>query len=308
MASDDQTASLMTPAKLAQVSAARAPVSPAEFLDQMAADVGQQHLQRLGELRHLLQEEARGSCAAVVQPSAGQLAQALPQLDFRLLEPGGWWAALRGKNRSADSAFAAAVERIGEAAKALAGGVATAQKAQQPHAVAAERLLVECEVEVQALDKIIDQGARWLQAMRNDLKQREQQAGENAQARGQLAEDEARCEILVERLEALRAVATASEQARQQALLTAERRSAVTLAIQQALVSEVAAWRSRMAKLVGGAGAGRTAGALDRGREAHEQLQRRLAGVLADCEQLRAMEVALDDSLAEMGERVAAVA
>jgi chromosome segregation ATPase len=298
----------MTPAKLAQVSAARVPVSPAAFLDQMAADVGHQHVKRLGELRHLLQDEVRGSSAAVVQPSVEQLARSLPQLDFRQLEPRGWWASLTGKGRSADSAFAAAVEGIEEAAKALAGGVAAAQKAQQPHAVAAERVLVECEVEVQALDKIIDQGARWLQAMRNDLKQREQQAGDDAQARAQLAEDDSRCEILVERLKALRAVATASQQAHQQALATAERRSAVTLAIQQALVAEVAAWRSRMAKLVGGAVEGRTAGALDRGRDAHEQLQRRLAGVLADCDQLRTLEAALDDSLAEMGERVAAVA
>src|SRR3954470_18964172 len=143
MATDDQTASLMTPAKLAQVSAGRAPVSPSAFLDQMAADVGHQHLKRLGELRRLLQDEAAGSSAAVVQPSVEQLAQALPQLDLRLAEPGGWWATLTGRNRNAAGQFAAAVDRIDEGARQLASGVAAAQKAQQPHAVAAERVLVE---------------------------------------------------------------------------------------------------------------------------------------------------------------------
>jgi hypothetical protein len=305
MASDDQTASLMTPAKLAQVSAGRAPVSPSAFLDQMAADVGHQHLKRLGELSHRLQEEARGSSAAPVQPAVQKLAQALPQLDLRLAQPGGWWAALTGRNRSAAGKFAATVEGIDEVARDLATDVAAAQKVQQPHAVAAERALVECEVEIQALDKIIDQGARWLQAMRNDFKQREQQAGDDAQARGLLAADEARCEILVERLKALRTAVTASRQARQQALATAERRSAVTLVVQQALVAEVAAWRSRMAKLAAGAAEGPTAGSLERAREVHDQLQRRLAGVLGDCDQLRAVESALDASLAEMGDRVA---
>ena len=58
---EDRTASLMTPAKLAKVAAsASAAVAPGQFLDRMAADVGHQHLQRLGELRHDLRAHGEG--------------------------------------------------------------------------------------------------------------------------------------------------------------------------------------------------------------------------------------------------------
>ena len=46
----DRTASLMTPAKLAQA-APRAPASPAAWLDQMAAEAGHHHVRRAAELR-----------------------------------------------------------------------------------------------------------------------------------------------------------------------------------------------------------------------------------------------------------------
>jgi hypothetical protein len=305
---DDQTASLMTPAKLAQVSAQRAPVSPSAFLDQMAADVGHQHLRRLAELRATLEREARASAEASVRPPVEQLAQALPQVDLSLLEPRGWWAGITGKSRSASAGFAADFDRAEEAAQALATGVAAAQKAQQPHAVAADRALVEVEVEYQALDRLIDQGARWLQAMRGQLKERGEQGEPDADARRHADEDAARCEVLVGRLKALRAAIAASQQAREQVLATAERRSDLTRTTLQAMASEVKAWRSRLAALAAAAADGRAAGRLDGGRDAHEQLQRRLAAVLADCEQLRAHEAALFDALDAMRAQLDAVA
>ena len=45
----DRTASLMTPAKLAE-SRPKVAASPAAWLDQMAADAGHQHVRRLAEL------------------------------------------------------------------------------------------------------------------------------------------------------------------------------------------------------------------------------------------------------------------
>ncbi|MBA2962523.1 MULTISPECIES: hypothetical protein [Ramlibacter] len=305
---DDQTASLMTPAKLAQVSAARAPVSPSAFLDQMAADVGHQHVRRLAELRAALEREARASSAASVRPPLEELAQALPQVDFGLLEPRGWWAGLTGKNRSAGAVFAAGVDAAEGAARSVGAGVGAAQKAQQPHAVTADRALVEVEVEYQALDRLIDQGARWLQTMRSQLQQRGDPGALDANARRQVDEDAARCELLVSRLKALRAAAAASQQARQQALATAERRSELTRSTLQAVASEVTGWRSRLSALAAAAAEGRAAGRLDAAREAHEQLQRRLAAVLADCEQLRSHEAALLDALDAMRVQLDAVA
>src|SRR3954470_7646399 len=82
MSSRDQTASLMTPAKLAQMSASKPPASPAAFLNQMAADVGHQHLARLKELHGVLGEQARGSQAAAVQPVLERAHRALEGVDF----------------------------------------------------------------------------------------------------------------------------------------------------------------------------------------------------------------------------------
>jgi hypothetical protein len=304
---DDQTASLMTPAKLAQVSA-RAPVSPSAFLDQMAHDVGHQHVRRLAELRQSLEAEARSSSAASVRPPLDLLAQALPGLDFAVLEPQGWWAGITGKSRSAAAVFQEAFERIDGIAQALASDVAETQKSQQPHAVSAERVLVECEVEFQALGKIIDQGARWLQTMRGQLKERQAQAGQDAQALLQVEEDQARCEILVGRLKVLRAAATASQLAHQDALTTAERRSALTSTTLKALASEVTAWRARVGALASAAAQGQSARRLDAAREAHQKLQGRLVAVLADCDQLGRHEAALLEALAAMGESLQSAA
>ena len=43
-----------------------------------------------------------------------------------------------------------------------------------------DRTLLEFEVEFRAIDKIIDQGTRWLQDMRNQLKAREAAATDDA--------------------------------------------------------------------------------------------------------------------------------
>ena len=105
---DDRTASLMTPAKLAQVSAAaRKPISPTAFLDQMAADAGHPHVTRLSELQADLPGQTGGSRVDGIQPVLERLAHALPSLDFSLLQSqGGLWASLTGKNRDAGAGFA----------------------------------------------------------------------------------------------------------------------------------------------------------------------------------------------------------
>jgi hypothetical protein len=299
----------MTPAKLAQVGLPRAQVSATSYLDQMAADVGHQHITRLAQLRSDLQAQAGGSQAATLQPALQELADAMPQLDFGLLQPRGFLAGLTGKNRDAGGAFVAQFERIDTIGKALAAAVPSVQKAQQPHAAASDRTLVECEVEYRALDGVIDQGARWLQDMRNQLRTRETQAAGDAAALQKVKEDTARCEILVARLKALRAAAAASQQAHQHVRATAQRRAAVTQAVQKALVGELRDWRSSISPVAAAAAEGKLAGLnLDGPREAHDDLRKRLEHLLGDCRQLRTDEEALGRLLGEMDTQLAAAA
>jgi chromosome segregation ATPase len=306
-APEDRTASLMTPAKLAQVGAARAPVTPSAYLDQMAADVGHQHVGRLSELRADLERQAGASQAATIQPALQAFAQALPQLDFGLLQARGFWAGVTGKSRTAGAEFAAQVAQLESAARALAAAVPSVQKDQQPHAAAADRTLLEFEVEYKALDRVIDQGARWLQDMRNQLKAREAQAGADLVAQTKLREDAARCEVLVMRLKALRAAAAASQQAHQQAAATAQRRAGLMQSIQKVLAADVKPWQSSLSRLAAAASEGKTAGLPTEGaREAHAELRQRIDRLLADCDQLRTDEQALLRQLGEMGRQLAA--
>lgn len=301
--SDDRTASLMTPAKLAQVRQPRAPVSPAAWLDQMAADAGHQHLRRLRELRAELQAHARTRDHEPVAAALGRLGQVLPLLDFGLLQARGWWARTTGKSRSAGAEFSAQFDRIEEAAQALAAQVQMLQKKHQADAGATDRALVEFEVEYRAIDKIIDQGARWLQDMRGQLKERMAQATD-PQSQQQVKDDAARCEILVSRLKLLRAAVTAAMQTHQQAQATAARHLALVQMLQQAVASDVKAWRVRVSAVAAAAGDHNSPALnLEGPMETHRELQLCVQQAQADCTQLQAQEQALAQSLAALDEQ-----
>lgn len=301
MADPDRTASLMTPAKLAQVKP-RAPMSPAAWLDQMAADAGHVHVRRLGEL---CAEMAGRDRLRDVQPTVAalaSLAEALPGLDFGLLRPGGFWARATGKRRSAGAEFTAQYERIDAVARRLAAHVQALQKKQQEQGTMSEIARVEMEFEMRAIEKILDQGARWLQDMRNQLKTREASAGD-AQA---IKDDTLRCELLVARLKVLRAVSSAAQQASQQAQGAAARRAAVLRLLQQAVATNVKSWQAGLAALVASGDTASTAQSVDGAMESHRELQLCVRQAIADGGQLHAQEKALAESLAALDAQVQA--
>jgi hypothetical protein len=307
MAESDGTASLMTPAKLANIKPHRSS-TPAAWLDQMAADAGHMHLGRIAELCGMLAAQGARRDLGPLSARLAALGAALPQLDFSLLQPVSWWARTVGKGRSAGAGFAAQFEAADEAARALAAQVQSLQTGQQADAAAGERALLELEVEFRAIDKIIDQGARWLQDMRGKLKTR-RAAIPPADAAGQqeIGEDAARCEILVVRLKALRAASTAAAHAHEQALATAGRRKALAQMLQQAMGSDVKAWRGRLSPLAASA-TGSAAPALDLEgpRTAHTELQICVQQAVADCAQLQAHEQSLAQALAALEQQLQA--
>lgn len=302
MVDPERTASLMTPAKLAQARP-KAPVSPAAWLDQMAADAGHLHVRRLGELcAELAGREGPGD----IQPAAGALAalaEALPGLDFGLLRPRGFWARATGKGRTAGAEFAAQFERIEAVCRALLAQVQALQERLQEQGTAGEHRRLEMEVEVRAIEKILDQGARWLQDMRNQLKAREANAGD-PQA---IADDTLRCEILVARLKLLRAVSSAAQQAHQQAQGVAARRAGVAQLLQQSVAPKARGWRDRLAALAAVAGdKDAPQPGVEGAMESHRELQLCVRQAIADCGQLPAQEQALAASLAALATQVQA--
>jgi predicted nucleic acid-binding Zn-ribbon protein len=306
MQDSDRTASLMTPAKLAQAKP-KAAVSPAAWLDQMAADAGHLHVRRLAELKEELQAQARLRDFSALAGELAKLADKLPRLDFGLLQTRGWWARTTGKSRDAGAEFASQFEQIEALAKALAPQVQALQQKQQEQASATERTLMEVDVEYHAVDKVIDQGARWLQDMRNQLKQRQAIAAD-AQSQQQIKDDTARCELLVTRLKALRAVSSAALQAHQQAHAAAKRRTDLVRFLQQTVASNVRAWKTRVSAIAAAAGdSGSPALSVEGPMDTHRELQLCIKQTIADCAQLQAQESALGESLAALGTQLQAM-
>jgi hypothetical protein len=300
---EDRTASLMSPAKLAQMGTRpKAQVSPAAWLDKMATEAGYQHIRRLAELRSDLQLQATKRDFSPIEEILAAVAEVLPRLDFGLLQQkAGFLARLSGKNKSVVAEFAAQFDRIEAALDELARQAKSLQGRQGDQATRTDMTLLEFEVEFRALEKIIDQGARWLHDMRAQLKEREAASGDEA-ATGQVREDAQRCELLVVRLKALRALSTAAHQSFDQAKAAAARRAALVQTLQDEVAARVKDWRARISPLAESAREGEVpALGLEGPMDCHRDLQLSIKQAAADCGQMREHEKGLSESLDAMG-------
>ena len=298
---DDRTASLMTPAKLAQLKVRpQAPTSPAAWLDQLAADAGSGHVRRLVDLRTQLESQVRDPGFEGVRAAAEALGAALARLDFALVQPRGWLARATGRGKEAASTFQSQFERIGRAGEDFADEVRMLQKKQQAQAAATERTLLEFQAELRAIEKIMDQGARWLQDMRNQLKAREA-AGGDAAVQAQLREDEARCELLVARLKQLRNASTAAQQGSERCKAAGRSQASAIESVQQALDGEWKTWRATVGAVAAEVASGGAATrGLESARSVHDALQATLDQAGKDCGGVTAQERALAQELSAL--------
>jgi chromosome segregation ATPase len=297
---DDRTASLMTPAKLAQLKVHPGPsASPSAYLDQMAADAGSVHIRRLVDLRQQLEAQMRERNVRAVDGACQALHGALAQLDFGLLEPKGWLARATGKGKEAVAAYLAQHERALRAAEDLADEVRDLQR-KPPQAGASDRLLLEFGVELRAVEKIMDQGARWLQDMRNQIKTRQAQPADAA-VQEQIRQDGARCELLVGRLKQLRAAGAGAQEAAERCQAAAARRGALVEGLQRLLEHDWKAVRPQLEALAEQATATGSAGeGVEGARKARQELQSALQQAGQDCSALQAQEQAAADVLAAL--------
>jgi chromosome segregation ATPase len=297
---DDRTASLMTPAKLAQLQVRPKPAaSPAAWLDQMASDAGSGHVRRLLELRQQLEAAIRGRESEFQQLAAAcrALDEALGKLDFALTQPRGLLARVTGKGKEAAAAFSAQVDRVVQAGEALANGWRGVQRRQE--ATSIDRQVLECEAELKALERIMDQGARWLQDMRNQLKARQAEGG-GPEVQQQIAQDTARCELLVARLKVLRTACNAVQPALERCKGALARRASVLGAVQQVLEGECKAARERLESLADQAAGGAADEAVDGARRAQRGLKSALEPLGQDCAGVQGQDQAAADELAAM--------
>lgn len=297
MDESDRTASLMSPARLAQMKP-KAAATPAAWLTQMAADAGHMHVRRIGEIGDLLKAQVRVPGLGTVASRLEELAEVLPRLDFSLLEPQGWWARTSGKSRTSGSEFAMQFEQIDAAATDVAAAAGALPEAQPADAVLTERALVELEVEHRAVEKIIDQGARWLQDMRSQITVR-QSAAADPQAHRAVLDDSVRCDILVDRLKLLRAVCNAVSPVPEQARAHTQARITLLQALGQSLTPELKNWQAAVSALAAGATEGKSPSqGLGGPQDVHRDLQASVKKAISACQQLLAQERDLVRSLA----------
>lgn len=297
---DDRTASLMTPAKLAQLKARPPAASPAAWLDQMAADAGSGHVRRLVELRQKLEAivRAREGEFRTMGTTCGALHGALGELDFSLAQPKGWLARATGKGKEAAAGFQSQFKRVQQAGEDLADEVQAAGKQQSVQRTNVDRMVLEFEAEVRAIEKIMEQGTRWLQDMRTQLKTRQAQGGDAA-VQQQIRQDEARCELLVNRLKLLRGVTTATQAALERCRGTLARRAALLASLQQLVDTEWKAARQRIAPVAEEvAASGAADEGVERAQRASTALQTALQQAGQDCAGVQALEQAAADELA----------
>lgn len=297
---DDRTASLMTPAKLAQLKARPPAASPAAWLDQMAADAGSGHVRRLLELRQKLEAIVRGREGEfrTVAASCSALDDALERLDFSLAQPKGWLARATGKGKEAAASFQSQFQKVQKAGEDLADEVQAATKAQSVQGSNVDRMVLEFEAEVRAIEKIMEQGTRWLQDMRNQLKTRQAQGGDAA-AQQQIRQDEARCELLVNRLKLLRGVTTATLAGLERCKGMVARRVALLASLQQLLDTEWKSARQRIAPVAEDvASSGAADEGVERAQRSRAALQAALQQAGQDCASVQALHQAAGDELA----------
>jgi hypothetical protein len=306
---DDRTASLMTPARLAQLQVRPKPAaSPAAWLDALAADAGSGHIRRLVDLRGQLDAQLRAQDHSAAAGALATWGDALQKLDFSLVQPRGWLARATGKGKEAAAGFVAQVDRIGRAGEDLVDEARGLQKKQQAAAAGADRILLEIDAELRAIEKIMDQGARWLQDMRNQLKAREAQGGDAA-AQQQIRADEDRCETLVARLKQLRSASSAGQQAVECCKGVLPRRAALGEALQRLQDAEWKAWQKCLGPVADEAQAsGAAPQALEGAGAAHRELQSAVAQAAQDCASLQSQEQALAAELEAMQEPLRAAA
>lgn len=301
---DDRTAELMTPAKMAQVAnRAQAPVSPAAWLDKMASDAGHQHVHRLAELRADLQLQATKRDFSGLKGDLAALAEALPLLDFGLLkQKAGLLARLTGKAKTDVTEFAGQFDRIEEVLETLTAQARALRGRQGEQARGTDKALLEFEVEFRAIEKIIDSASRWLNDMREELNKREALGGDAAAMRS-MREDRARSELLVRRLDLLRALGGAAQQCHEQARAAAARRASLVQLLEGRLTTQVQEWRKRLTPLADAAREGEApALSLEGPMDSHRDLQLCIKDAIEDCTQLRGHEKALAGSLEALAE------
>ena len=163
----------MTPAKLAQLKVRPAPRRrPPPGWTRWRPTPGSGHVRRLLDLRGSWRRRRERRCAPSPAPAERWPTPGRRWIS-RCWSPRAGWRAPPARARRAAADFRARRAHRAGGRRPGRRACAPAAQAASPRAGRRPSALLEFEVEIRALEKIMDQGARWLQDMRNQLKTRQ---------------------------------------------------------------------------------------------------------------------------------------
>jgi|JI6StandDraft_1071083.scaffolds.fasta_scaffold93045_2 hypothetical protein len=303
MSDHERTAALMVPSKLAEM----VPVKKATpWFDQPAAHVGEVQIDHLAATLDALRVSHRSDSTGALEDALRNWQKQHDELRFDGLQIRGWWGRATGKSKSAGAEFAEQVARLVALQTHVDAQGSQFQDEIASRAAADEHVLIDAELDLRALDDLVEKGAKWLQDMQAELKKRHAAALDDAGRQG-VRRDAARCEALVPRLKALRALGAST---RKVILLLREahalRQSQVQL-LSRDLHAAARAWRGRLVSLAAAVEDGTNGPelSLEGPQEMHSQLGKQLQKANDGLSQLRAVEAQWESALPLMADSLA---
>ena len=265
----------------------------AAWIGDLLRDVCATHLRRLEQLCARMQSEGFEWDDAALAQAIAAVHSAGRELHIRELRQG-WLDKLMGRHRAVYARFAAAYDRIVDCAgqmRRAAGDLATRWK---PHEAAIKRMLVEFEMDMNAIQADLEQGLNWLQDMCAQLA--EAAARENDQP--DLAECAQAAQAFTAYFKRLQAVTSIGGDIRVRALDVQVRRAVL---VEQARVDVEwfhKEWAREAAKVASLAQAGGDpTHAAGRVMEPHDELMKRLSLCADACSALHHEEHLLAEQL-----------
>jgi hypothetical protein len=242
------------------------------------------HARRLAELRAEMQSLAFEWDAGLIAQGVTSLRSAGRELRFDNLRYG-WLAKRFGKHKAPHSRFAAAYDRMVDAAQRLKreaeelGGALL-----KNHVASVKRALLEFDIESQALQSEVERGVTWLQDMCVQINEQRQQGSTDPEL-ASLAEAAQACTQDYKRLEAAASIVR-DMKLRMQGVL--DRRGALVEALRADSDKFSRDWSPAVGRIASGVDAGRTSfPGIAEAVEAHDAMMRRLETVTEACAALQ---------------------
>jgi len=242
------------------------------------------HAGRLAELRVEMQEIAFEFDAALLAQAVSSLRSTGRELRFDHLRHG-WIARRMGKHKAPHTRFAAAYDRMVDAAQRLKGEAdELAGSVLKDHTWRAKRALLELDMESRALQSEVERGVTWLQDMCRQINEARQKGGADPQL-GSLAEAAVAFTQEYKRLEAACSLVS-DMKLRMQGLL--DRRAALVELVHADMAKFEKNWSRDVGRIASDIAAGRTSfPGIGDALETHDEMLRRLETVTEACSALQ---------------------